>query len=62
MWMRLVKPLVLVGALLALSGCYVAPAPPPAYGYAPGYYYAPPVVGQVDVGIGGGWGPRRYWR
>jgi hypothetical protein len=64
MLMRILKPVVLVGALLALSGCYVAPPPPaPVYGYyaAPGYYYGPPVVGSVDVGVGGYWG-RRYWR
>jgi hypothetical protein len=39
--------------LAGLCGCVVAPAPPGyAYGYAPGYYYGPPVA----VGIGGCWG------
>ena len=65
MLLRVLKPLVLIGALFALSACYVAP-PPPGYAYAPGYYapgyyYAPPVVGSVNVGVGGGyWGGR--WR
>jgi hypothetical protein len=47
---------IATAALLALGGCVVAPAPYgyPAYGYAPGYVAAPPVV----VGVGGGWG----WR
>lgn len=47
--------------LAGLCGCVVAPAAPPppgyAYGYAPGYYYGPPVA----VGIGGCWGCGR-WR
>lgn len=61
---------VLVAAMLfALAGCVYAPppaayGPPPApgngygYAYAPGYYYAPPVVGSVNLGF---WGGRR-WR
>jgi hypothetical protein len=61
---RLVKPLVLLCALFALSACYVAPPPPPGYAYgpgyyAPGYYYGPPPVG-VNVGVGY-WGGGR-WR
>ncbi len=58
---RILKSLVLMGALLALSACYIAPAPPPAYGYAPGYYYAPPVTGSVNLGFGY-WGGHRGWR
>jgi len=53
--------------LIGLGGCIVAPAapPPPAYGYAPGYYgpsyavYPPPVSIGIGVGFGGG---RHHWR
>ncbi|MEM5296005.1 hypothetical protein VSR82_16895 [Burkholderia sp. JPY481] len=49
---------------VGLAGCVVAPPPPsygygyepaPAYGYAPGYYVAPPAV-SLGIGIGGYWG------
>ena len=52
--------------LVGLGGCiiaHVAP-PPPAYGYAPGYYapgyavYPPPVSVGVGIGFGGG----HHWR
>jgi len=52
--------------LIGLGGCVVAPAaPPPAYGYAPGYYapgygvYPPPVSVGIGLGFGGGW---HHWR
>ena len=53
--------------LVGLGGCIVAPAapPPPAYGYAPGYYgpsyavYPPPVSVGIGLGFGGGW---HHWR
>jgi hypothetical protein len=52
--------------LVGLGGCIIAPAapPPPAYGYAPGYYapryavYPPPVSVGVGIGFGGG----HHWR
>jgi hypothetical protein len=50
--------------LLALGGCVVAPAPYgyPAYGYAPGYVAAPPIVVAGGWGWhGGGWGYGRHW-
>lgn len=61
---RLVAPLVLLGALFALSACYIAP-PPPGYAYAPGYYapgylYGPPI--GVNVGVGFGYWGGRGWR
>jgi hypothetical protein len=62
--------------LAGLSGCIVAPAGPPAYGYAPGYYgqeyyapgyyapgyavYPPPV--SVGLGFGFGDGFHHHWR
>jgi len=65
--LRWLRPVLAVGALLALAGCYVAPggyyygAPGyPAYAAAypayPGYYAAAPVV------VGGGWGWGCCWR
>jgi hypothetical protein len=45
-------------ALVTLAGCYVAPAPPPRYGYgysAPRYYSAPAYRPYY-----GGWG-YRHW-
>lgn len=64
---RVLKPVILVGALLALAGCVVAPAPGPyAYApgyYAPGYYYGPPASFNLGFGWGGGWhGGYRGWR
>jgi hypothetical protein len=56
---------IAAAALLALGGCVVAPAPYgyPAYGYAPGYVAAPPIVVGGGWGWGwhgGGWGHRRW--
>ncbi len=52
---------IAAAALLAFGGCVVAPAPYgyPAYGYAPAYVAAPPVV--VGWGWHGGWGYGRRW-
>jgi hypothetical protein len=60
---------VAAAAILALSGCVVAPAPYyssyPTYGYGYGYgnpgYYGPAYVAgpTLAIGIGGG---RGHWR
>lgn len=59
--------LLLVGVAAMASGCIVAPAGYPAYGYEPappayGPVYGPPVVvAPPPVVIGGWWGWRGGW-
>ncbi|MGH7104215.1 MAG: hypothetical protein ACREFJ_17675 [Acetobacteraceae bacterium] len=75
-WRRLLAPLGLLLAAIALTDCVAYPAGygyayAPAYGYYPGYYgyYSGPSI-SVGVGAGagccwshfGGWGwHHRYW-
>jgi len=59
--MRLV---IAAASVLALCGCYVAPAPASYYAPAPyyGYGYGPGYVAGPTVVVGGGWGGwHRHW-
>jgi hypothetical protein len=60
--MFVIRFVIAAAALLAASGCVVAPAPYPySYGYGPGYYGSGPgYVAGPTVVVGGGWGGRRW--
>ncbi|TKC83175.1 hypothetical protein FAZ69_26180 [Trinickia terrae] len=57
----MMRLLIAVVLLEGLTGCIVAP--PPAYGYAPGYYYPGYYYGpSVSIGIVGGCCRHGGWR